>query len=278
MPKKRYYWLRLKKDFFSSVPMKKLRKIAGGDTYTIIYLKLQLLSITTEGELYYEGIEKSLAEEMALVLDEDAENVAITINFLLSTGLMEQRNDNTFFLVEVPELIGSESDSAERVRRYREKLALQCNTDVTQRREDNIIIKKEEIYKEEKKCNITNKNPIENITLNLTDCEPPIGDFDIQYSWNNILTKLQENGYPKNKLSASNKARDIFIKMFNGALNPDGIEKTIKRALALYLNDYKKEHEDMKYIKNLNNWFEQDFEYWWNQAEEYQRKREQHGE
>jgi hypothetical protein len=29
---KRYYWLRLKEDFFSQPYIKKLRKIAGGDT------------------------------------------------------------------------------------------------------------------------------------------------------------------------------------------------------------------------------------------------------
>lgn len=42
---KRYYWLKLMDDFFDSKRIKKLRKMAGGDTYTIIYLKMQLLSL-----------------------------------------------------------------------------------------------------------------------------------------------------------------------------------------------------------------------------------------
>ena len=42
---KRYYWLKLKEDFFNDVRMKRLRKISGGETYTIIYLKLLLLSL-----------------------------------------------------------------------------------------------------------------------------------------------------------------------------------------------------------------------------------------
>ena len=42
---KKYYWLKLKDDFFRDKKMKKLRNIAGGDTYTIIYLKMQLLSL-----------------------------------------------------------------------------------------------------------------------------------------------------------------------------------------------------------------------------------------
>ena len=46
---KRNYWLKLKEDFFSQPYIKKLRKIAGGDTYTIIYQKILLLSVKTNG-------------------------------------------------------------------------------------------------------------------------------------------------------------------------------------------------------------------------------------
>ena len=56
---KRYYWLKLQKDFFTQPKIKKLRKIAGGDTYTIIYLKMQLLSLNNGGKLFFEGIEEN---------------------------------------------------------------------------------------------------------------------------------------------------------------------------------------------------------------------------
>ena len=62
---KKYFWLKLQKDFFESKEMKKLRKIAGGDTYTIIYLKMQLKSLKDDGILYYEGIEDNFADEVA---------------------------------------------------------------------------------------------------------------------------------------------------------------------------------------------------------------------
>jgi len=53
---KKYFWLKLKDDFFKQKEIKKLRGIAGGDTYTIIYLKLQLLSIKNDGKIYFDGI------------------------------------------------------------------------------------------------------------------------------------------------------------------------------------------------------------------------------
>ena len=145
---KKYYWLKLKTDFFRSLAMKKLRRIAGGDTYTIIYLKLQLLSLADEGLLHYEGIESTFYEEMALALDEDIENVRATLIFLESMGLIVKNTDHEYLLTEVPLLIGSETDSAERVRNFRKKKALQCNEAVTLSNTEIEIEKEKEIDKE----------------------------------------------------------------------------------------------------------------------------------
>ena len=147
MSNKRYYWLKQKADFFKDAKIKKLRRIAGGDTYTIIYQKMMLLSITNGGVIPYQGIEPSFHEELALELDEDEVNVQATLVYLASQGMMEQIDDNEYLMSQVPALIGSESSSAERVRKlrakkYQESLigtnvdhkALQCNSTVTQRK------------------------------------------------------------------------------------------------------------------------------------------------
>jgi phage replisome organizer, putative, N-terminal region len=112
--------------------MKKLRKIAGGDTYTIIYLKMMLLSVKSEGKIYFEGLEDSFAEELALELDEDAENVSVVLKFLEKYKMIAQGGTDEYLLPEAVMAIGSETKGAERVRRFREnKKALQCNTGVT---------------------------------------------------------------------------------------------------------------------------------------------------
>jgi predicted phage replisome organizer len=104
---KRYYWLKLKDDFFTDKRIKKLRRIAGGDTYTIIYLKMMMKCMNNDGILEYEGIESSFADELALDLDEDADNVQITVNFLMQAGLLEEMGENHFLMTEVPGLVGS---------------------------------------------------------------------------------------------------------------------------------------------------------------------------
>lgn len=121
MAERRYYWLKLKENYFDSPKIKKLRKIAGGDTYTIIYLKLQLLSIKNNGIIEYEKIEPTFQEELALKLDEDVENVGVTLSYLQSQGLVDVNENNDFFLIEASNNIGSESESAERVRLFRER-------------------------------------------------------------------------------------------------------------------------------------------------------------
>jgi predicted phage replisome organizer len=132
MAEKRYHWLKLKDDFFAQKEIKKLRRIAGGDTYTIIYLKMQLQSIKNGGRLFFEGLEDSFHEELALTIDEDTENVKMTLLFLEKCKLIEELSSEEFLLPEVCSCIGSEGSSAERVRRLREnKKALQCNGNVT---------------------------------------------------------------------------------------------------------------------------------------------------
>lgn len=118
---KRYYWLKLKKDFFDSKEMKKLRKLAGGDTFTIIYLKMQLLSLADEGKLYFDGVEDSFSDEIALQIDEDPENVKVTILYLQKVGLLEMQSDNELFLSEVPYMTGSETDKAKFMRKKRQQ-------------------------------------------------------------------------------------------------------------------------------------------------------------
>lgn len=132
MGEKRYHWLKLKDDFFNSKRIKKLRKLAGGDTYTIIYLKMQLVAMKHDGVITFTGLEKSFADELALELDENPENVTVTVQYLLSCGLLETSDDIHFFIPYAVENTQSESASTQRSRLCRERQkALQCNNDAT---------------------------------------------------------------------------------------------------------------------------------------------------
>lgn len=125
MAEKKYYWLKLGDEFFGDKTIKKLRKIAGGDTYTIIYLKMLLLAVKQNNRLYFEGVEETFPEELALELDEDVENVAVTCSFLEKKGLLKVMSEEEFLLIQCDEMVGSETDAARRKRKQRnlERLA-----------------------------------------------------------------------------------------------------------------------------------------------------------
>lgn len=191
---KRYFWLKLHKDFFQRKEIKRLRKIAGGDTYTIIYLKMLLRSIMSEGKLYFDGLEDDFAAEVALDLDESEENVQITITYLLNSGLLEMRSDDEYYLPDTKNSTGCETTVAARVRRHREKQkALQCNTDVTQVKHlcngeieiEKELDKEKDIEIEHRDRDITISTTRENKEIENSQSLTPMSNIDIYDLWTN---------------------------------------------------------------------------------------------
>jgi len=107
--KSKYFYLKLPKNWFKNARIKKLRKLAGGDTYTIIYLKLMLLSMNYNSTLIYEGIENTIEEELALKIDEEVEDVRLTVSYLASCGLWQEGKEGDVVLPEVNGMVGSET-------------------------------------------------------------------------------------------------------------------------------------------------------------------------
>lgn len=128
MANKKFFWIKLKQDFFNDPYIKLLRRMAGGDTYTIIYLEMLVKSASTDGMLYFQGAGQDIAEELSLILDENVEDVRALLAYLEAKKLIthpEIKED--VFLVASADLTGSETDSAMRMRKFRERQMLQGN-------------------------------------------------------------------------------------------------------------------------------------------------------
>jgi predicted phage replisome organizer len=134
---KKYYWLKLKEDFFEEKQIKYLRKLPDGDKLVIAYLKMQLKSLKTEGFIKYDSVLPSNIEELSMILDEDINIITLLIKALQQVNAIEILDDGSFYMIAMQDLIGKEGQSAERVRRFRqnqkqkELKMLQCNTHVT---------------------------------------------------------------------------------------------------------------------------------------------------
>ena len=215
---KRYYWLKLKDDFFQSRKMKKLRKVAGGDTYTIIYLKLQLLSINNDGVIEFEGTDEDIFHQLSLDIDEEIDDIKMTVAFCTANDLIELQEQD-LFLNDVPKLIGSEGASARRVRKHRikqenEKLkalqsngqSLQSNSRVT-------------------KCN-TEIDIDKDIDIDNRDIYSRAEPDRVDIPFKDIIDYLNART-DKNYKASSKKTRSLIKARFNEDFNLDDFKRVI---------------------------------------------------
>ncbi len=141
---KRYYWLKLKNDFFEDDTIKFIEEKENGIKYSNFYLKLCLKSLKTEGKLIRvigETILPYDLKSLAKLTGVDVDTVKSAMELFISIGLIKVLESGELYLSQITEMIGSETAVAERVRRSRAKQnllndekskeLLQCNTNVT---------------------------------------------------------------------------------------------------------------------------------------------------
>lgn len=129
MTEKKYYWLKFKENFFEQDEIKIIENMDNGKDYIIFLLKLQLKSIKTEGFLRFKDTIPYNEKMLSVITNTNIDVVRSALKAFMSLGMIERLDDGTLYMTEVQTLIGSESSSAERVRRFREnqKKALLCN-------------------------------------------------------------------------------------------------------------------------------------------------------
>ena len=197
---KRYFWLKLHKDFFQRKEIKRLRKIAGGDTYTIIYLKMLLRSIMSDGKLYFDGLEDDFASELALDIDEKEENVQITIQYLLKSGLLEMCSDEEYYLPDTKDSTGCETAAASRMRRCRAKKEQLERNNVTRMLQscygEKELEKEKELDKEiDNKCASTKQKRKRFVKPTISDIEQYCSEKNISINAQQFIDYYESNGW-----------------------------------------------------------------------------------
>ena len=149
---KRYYWYKMKTDFFDEMIIKFLKLQENGEAMILLFQRIMLYSLKTDGYLYYKKMLPTFEEELAMGIDEKADLVKKLLDILITYDAIEKIDETTYFITMIEDCVGSESSSAERVRKFREKEkcnaeALHCNTEIEKEKE---IEKRESKRKEEK--------------------------------------------------------------------------------------------------------------------------------
>ena len=120
---KKYYWLKLKRDFFKRHDIRIIEEMPNGKDYILFYLKLLLESIDHEGTLRFSDAIPYNEQMLSVVTNTNIDIVRSAMKIFTELNMMEVMDDGTFYMAEVNKMIGSavDNDNANRVRRCREK-------------------------------------------------------------------------------------------------------------------------------------------------------------
>ena len=154
MADKKYYWLKLKRDFFKRHDIRIIEEMPNGKEYLLFYLKLLVESIDHEGELRFSDTVPYNEQMLSVITNTNIDVVRSAMKLFIELKMIEVQDDATIYMAEVNKMIGSavDNDNANRQRRFREKqkqLALPERYDgVTKNNESKSIELEKDIEKE----------------------------------------------------------------------------------------------------------------------------------
>lgn len=121
MADKKYYWLKLQKDFFKRHDIRVIEAMPNGKDYILFYLKLLVESVSHEGELRFSDLIPYSEDMLAVVTNTNVDVVKSAMSVFRQLNMIDVWDDSTIYMAEVSKLIGCETDWAKKKREYRLK-------------------------------------------------------------------------------------------------------------------------------------------------------------
>lgn len=123
MESKKFYWLKLKRDFFKRHDIRIVEEMPNGKDYILFYLKMLVESVDHEGKLRFSDTIPYNEQMLATITNTNIDVVREAMKIFTSLEMIEVIDDGTIFMNETMRMIGSavDNDNANRQRRFREK-------------------------------------------------------------------------------------------------------------------------------------------------------------
>lgn len=119
----KYYWLKLKKDFFKRHDIRIIEAMPNGKDYILFYLKLLVESVDHEGQLRFSDTIPYNADMLSVITNTNVDIVKSALEVFINLKMIEILDDSTIYMNEVSKMIGSaaDNDNAIRQQRFRDK-------------------------------------------------------------------------------------------------------------------------------------------------------------
>ena len=125
MTTKKYYWIKLKTDFFNSEQIDFLMSQKNGCQYVVLYQMLCLNTANTQGEMASRVGEMIVPYDINKIVRDtkyfDFDTVVVALDLFKKLGLVYEEENSILKISNFEEMVGSESTWAEKKRIYREK-------------------------------------------------------------------------------------------------------------------------------------------------------------
>lgn len=118
---KKYYWLKLKRDFFKRHDIRIIEEMPNGKDYVLFYLKLLLESVDHEGTLRFSDTIPYNEQMLSVVTNTNIDIVRSAMKLFIELHMIDVFDDQTIYMNEVEKYIGSETQWAEKKRLQRAK-------------------------------------------------------------------------------------------------------------------------------------------------------------
>ena len=119
---KKYYYLKLKENFFDSEEMILLQNMVDGYLYSDILMKLYLRSLKNEGKLIFKDLIPYTPSALAQVVRHQVGTVEKALRIFQELGLVEILDNGAIYMLDIQNFIGESSTEADRIRKYRTKI------------------------------------------------------------------------------------------------------------------------------------------------------------
>jgi predicted phage replisome organizer len=181
---KKYYWLKLDKNFFKRHDIRIVESMPNGKAYILLYLKLLLESIDHEGLLRFNESIPYNEDMIATITDTNVDIVKSGLQIFRQLDLLEVSDDHTIFMKQTSLMLGGETEFAIKKREYRERQKLLSDNSKTNKDnvrqeielEKDIDIEKD-IERESKKNKKESGNGKSSISRPSPDSIPTINDI-----------------------------------------------------------------------------------------------------
>lgn len=199
---KRYYWIKLKTDFFNQETIDFLLSQTNGCEYVVLYQMLCLKTANNNGILSSNIGELIVPYDINKIARDtkyfNEDTIRVALELYKQLGLIYEGDNNLLQITNFDDLVGSETKWAEKKRLYRNKQKLlgQCEDNVRQEyrdksieyRDKNIDIDKKEINKEKGSCYFAEQQWIR--PLNGTEIQA-FNDFDDEYGIDKVKEAIK---------------------------------------------------------------------------------------